>query len=142
MTKMTLFDTFDFLGRKNVLPSKKMTLLFVDRNVNVVSLQREKEERGESPPQPPKTSFSQIKLLLPRCSNYYFNSRQTTTSTVVKLLLPRTAQAQQRSRYNIRPPPGHLPIPTPPQHKVQLISNSPPEPARNVNMLKSVLILP
>ena len=52
MTKMTLFDTFDFLGRKNVLPSKKMTLLFVDRNVNVVSLQREKEERGAPPAAP------------------------------------------------------------------------------------------
>jgi len=124
---MTLFDTFAFLGRKKcAAKQKKMTLLFVDRNVNVVSLQREKEERG-APRSPLK--------LVSRKSSYYSLAAQTTTSTAVKLLLPRTAQAQQRSRYNIRPPPGHLPIPTP----LNIKSNLYPTPPLNLQEMLTCL---
>lgn len=73
--------------------------------------------------------------LVSRKSSYYSLAAQTTTSTAVKLLLPRTAQAQQRSRYNIRPPPGHLPIHTP----LNIKSNLYPTPPLNLQEMLTCL---
>ena len=132
---MTLFDTFDFLGRKKCAAKQKNDLVIRRPQCKCCIFAARKGRKRRIPPRSP------LKLLS-RKSSYYSLAAQTTTSTAVKLLLPRTAQAQQRSRYNIRPPPGHLPIPTPLNIKSNLYPTPPPEPARNVNMLKSVLILP
>ena len=88
--------------------------------------------------------------LVSRKSSYYSLAAQTTTSTAVKLLLQRSSNyyfPAPLKRNNARDTTSaRLPVtyqsPLPLNIKSNLYTTPPPEPARNVNMLKSVLILP